>query len=135
MKNSIRITGDIIIGDPMEMVKSEEDWQLCEYGERMDKLGIKDFLCAEGEEDVPAVIDDNGNMLGSFCSDSGMVVVMRLDDLFTYNSDFYQHIDYPGNWTVINGFDGIVTAETAHGEFSLSGEGNISFHTSHEDWE
>lgn len=135
MKNSIRITGDIIIGDPMEMVKSEEDWQLCEYGERMDKLGIKDFLCAEGEEDVPAVIDDKGNMLGSFCSDSGMVVVMRLDDLLAYNNDFYKHIDYLGEWIVINGFDGIVTAEIVDGEFCLSGEGNISFHTFHEDWE
>lgn len=135
MKNSIRITGDLIIGDPMEMVKSEEDWQLCEYGERMDKLGIKDFLCAEGEEDVPAVIDDKGNMLGSFCSDSGMVVVMRLDDLLAYNNDFYKHIDYLGEWIVINGFDGIVTAEIVDGEFCLSGEGNISFHTSHEDWE
>lgn len=34
-----------------------------------------------------------------------------------------------GEWIVINGFDGIVTADVVDGEFSLSGEGNINFHT------
>ena len=28
--------GDIIITDPMYIVKSEEDWHRCEYGEKLE---------------------------------------------------------------------------------------------------
>ena len=31
--------GDIIITDPMYIVKSEEDWHRCEYGEKLEELG------------------------------------------------------------------------------------------------
>ncbi len=62
--NDVTLKGDIIIGDPCEMVKSGKDWQLCALGERMEKLGIKSFLFVEFSEDRPRkkVIEGKGSV-------------------------------------------------------------------------
>lgn len=132
MENRLEISGDIIIGDPCEMVSTEEDWQLCQWGEHMEKLGIDDFLSVEFEEDVPKIVDDNGNILGTFCTDSCRVAVMRLNDLLTYNKNFDQHITYPENWTIIKDFNGTITYEMIDEAGVLTGIGNISFRTMYE---
>ena len=36
--------GDIIITDPMYIIKCEEDWHLCEYGEKLEALNIGTYL-------------------------------------------------------------------------------------------
>ena len=125
----MKFLGDIIIGDPCEMVKSEEDWQLCEWGERMEKLGIETFLFVEFEEDAPMVVDENGNTLGSFCTDSCAVVVTRLQELLSYNPQFSQHIEYPENWTVIKNFDGVISSKVVRDNTFIVGKGNINFKT------
>lgn len=132
MENRLEISGDIIIGDPCVMVSTDEDWQLCQWGERMEKLGIKDFLCAEFEEDNPKIVDDNGNILGTFCTDSCRVVVMRLNDLLAYNKSFDDHIRYPQNWTIIKDFSGMITYEMIDESGFFTGNGNVSFHTEYE---
>ncbi len=129
MQNKLKINGDIIIGDPCEMVKSEEDWEICEYGSRMDKLGINNFMCVEYEEDAPDVIDENGNIIGSLCTDSGMIVVTKLIDLLNYDPEFNQHITYPENWTVIKNFNGDIEVRENDDSVQLIGKGNISFFT------
>lgn len=129
MENRLEICGDIIIGDPCEMVNSEEDWELCEYGSHMERLGIIDFLCTDFEEDCPEIIDNNGNILGSFCTDSCRVVIARLDDLIKYDPTFDQHLAYPENWTVIKGFEGYIEAIEIDDEMHIIGNGNISFDT------
>ena len=129
MKRKLDIKGTIIIGDPCEMVKSNEDWQLCHWGEHLEKLGLRDFLYVEFEEDCPDVVDREGNKLGSFCTDSAVVVVLLLDDLLKYNPEFNDHITYPQNWTIIKDFCGTIKPKTIAGEKYIIGEGNISFHT------
>ena len=123
MDKYIVISGDIIIGDPCEMVKSEEDWQACEWGEHLENIGFKNYICAEMEEECPNVIDGNGKMLGTFCTDSCMVAIVKLDDLLAYNPTFDQHISYPKNWTIIKDFNGTIKVE----DNVITGDGNISF--------
>lgn len=129
MKKKLKICGDIIIGDPCEMVKSEEDWELCEYGTHMDKLGINNYMCIEYEEDAPDVIDNNGNIIGSFCTDSCMLVITKLSSLLEYNSEFNQHIMSPDNWTLIENFDGDIEVKETDDGIQLIGKGNICFYT------
>lgn len=128
-----KFSGTIIIGDPCEMVKSEEDWQLSEYGEKFDKLGIKNYLWIESEEDSPIVKDVNGKDLGSFCTDSALIVVILLDELLQYNPQFNQYIEYPENWTVIENFDGIVSSFEKDERVYIQGKGNINFITTYDD--
>lgn len=101
----------------------------------MEKLGIKDFLCVEFEEDVPKIADDNGNILGTFCTDSCRVAVMCLNDLLTYNKSFDEHIKYPENWTIIKNFIGTVAYEVIGEKSFIIGKGNISFQTIDEIYE
>ena len=129
LANQIEFNGDIIIGDPCEMVTSEQDWEICEYGEHFERLGIEKFLWFEYDECEPAVYDDNNNRLGSFCTDSSVIAVMYLEDLLKYNNSFDQHITYPENWTVIHNFIGTVCAETDDNNTVIVGKGNICFHT------
>ena len=132
MEKHFEISGDIIIGDPCEMVCSEDDWQLCQWGNHMEKLGIKDFLYVEFEEDATTIVDNKGSVLGTFCTDSCAVVVMRLNDLLLYNKSFNQHITYPENWTVIKDFSGTITSEVIDDTSFIVGNGNISFRTIYE---
>ncbi len=129
--NKKSFKGTIIIGDPCEMVKSEEDWQLSKYGKNLDKLGFKNYLFIEFEEECPIVKDSNNNELGSFCTDSALIVVTLLDELLQYNPQFDQHIEYPENWTVIENFEGIVSGFEKDGCKFIQGKGNINFITTY----
>jgi len=129
MANEVAFKGDILIGDPCEMVKSGKDWQLCAWGERMEALGIETFLYADFQEDCPNVVDEQGNVLGSFCTDSSAVVVTTLQELLRYNKEFDQHIKYPKNWTVIKDFEGTVSVKNLNGEKVIEGKGSINFRT------
>lgn len=132
MKRKQRFNGTIIIGDPCEMVKSEEDWQLSLYGEKMEKIGIKEYITIEFDEDIN-VVDDSGNILGSFCTDSSLITVMYLDDLLRYNLDFDQHIKYPENWAIIKDFNGEISYKSKNYTVTIYGNGNINFKTIEEE--
>ena len=84
-KKKEHFEGTIVIGDPCSMVSCEEDWQTAKWGERMDALGIGAFLSIEFEEDIREIVDDRGPVLGEFCTDSCVVVVVGLEDLLKYN--------------------------------------------------
>ncbi len=129
--NKKSFKGTIIIGDPCEMVKSEEDWQLSKYGKKLNKLGFKKYLFIEFEEECPVVIDSSNNKLGSFCTDSALIVVTLLDELLQYNPQFDQHIEYPENWTVIENFEGIVSSFEKDDCKFIQGKGNINFITNY----
>lgn len=121
------ITGDIIIGDPCEMVCTEEDWQLCEWGEHMEKLGINNYLYIDFKDEAQKIVDNSKNILGTFCTDSSAIVIMKLDDLLNYNKTFNQHIVFPENWTIIRKFKGTITSEFINDRCVIKGYGNICF--------
>ena len=101
--------GDIVITDPMYIVKSEEDWHRCEYGEKLEALNIFTYITSgNGDEFASDVISlDTPKRLGEFGSDSCMVSVMLLNEVRQYNSDFDKDLG-KHCYTVIKDFDGEV---------------------------
>lgn len=124
----MKFKGDIIIIDPSSAVKSEDDWQLCKFGEDMSKLGFKQYLYIDmGDEYGNKVLDtDSGQVIGKFCTDSCALVVLDFDELMKYNPDFSDHIDWPNSNTIIRQFDGTITLEEEE-PYSIVGKGNINF--------
>ena len=101
--------GDIVITDPMYIVKSEEDWHRCEYGEKLEALNIFTYITSgNGDEFASDVISlDTPKRLGEFGSDSCMVSVMLLNEVRQYHSDFDKDLG-KHCYTVIKDFDGEV---------------------------
>lgn len=101
--------GDIIITDPMYIVKCEEDWHYCEYGENLEALNICTYITSgHGDEFASDVISlDTPERLGEFCSDSCMVSVMLLSEVRQYNFDFDKDLG-KHCYTIIKNFDGEV---------------------------
>ncbi len=141
----MRFFGDILITDPCYLMKSNDDWKRCEFGERLEVLGIDHYYCRDTiEGDWSCTISDaeTGGKLGEFCADSGMVVVALLSEVLRYNPNFDYHIKKPWTAAVINGFDGeideeIITLNIDSGdehpveyyELHIIGRGNINFIT------
>ena len=123
----MKFKGDIIILDPCSAVKCESDWQECGWGMDMGKLGFTRFLCLdEGADSCSTVRNaDTGEILGHFCTDSAVLVLMDFDELLAYNPGFSDHVKYPDSCTVIRGFDGDVTIENG----CFIGRGNVNFVT------
>lgn len=127
---SLAFKGTIIIGDPCEMVISEDDWDKSMYGEKMDLIGFENYLSFEFEEDSPKVINcDTRKKIGSYCTDCCMICIVYLEELLKYNSDFNQHIEYPENWTVIENFNGCISILNNKDYLSIVGQGNVNFYT------
>ena len=101
--------GDIVITDPMYIVKSEEDWHRCEYGENLEALKIFTYITSgNGDEFASDVISlDAPERFGEFASDSCMVSVMLLSEVRQYNFDFDKDLGQYC-YTVIKDFDGEV---------------------------
>lgn len=101
--------GDIVITDPMYIIKNEEDWHRCEYGEKLEALDIFTYITAgNGDEFGSDIVPlDTHESLGEFCSDSCMVSVMLLSEVRQYNPDFDKDLgEYC--YTIIRNFDGDV---------------------------
>ena len=101
--------GDILITDPMYIVKCEEDWHLCEYGENLEELHICTYITsARGDEIGCDVVScDTSEKLGEFCSDSCMVSIMSLAEVREYNPEFDKELG-KHCYTIIKNFEGEV---------------------------
>lgn len=109
--------GSIIITDPCYIIRrnnplTEDDWDACLYGEEMENLGIKKYMTRNtiyGDWSCTTFNSDNGEKLGEFCADSGMVSVFDLDEVLSYNPD-YKNVIIERPWTVtlIKNFKGTV---------------------------
>lgn len=92
----IRFDGDIIIIDPSQFISefNPDDWDKCNYGENLEELGIKNFLCPtenpiEGEDWVGSVYAvATKHKLGSFWMSSEYVGVFLLEEVLKYNPEF-----------------------------------------------
>ena len=124
----MKFKGDLIILDPCSAVKCETDWQACGWGTDMGKLGFTRFLCLEEGADCCRTVrnTDTGELIGRFCTDSAVLVLLDYDELLAYHPDFRDHEKYPDTCTVIRGFDGDVTVENG----GFAGRGSINFVTS-----
>ncbi len=127
--------GDIIITDPVYIVKDDCDWGECEYGEALEMLGINTYFTTGNGDSVGNLIvnTDTKKVLGEFGSDSCMVSVMLLDELLAYNPTC---LDKLGQhcYTILKGFDGTVERIEIEDEeddqyWALVGKGSINFIT------
>ncbi len=109
MENGKYFNGSIVIADPCYFMKSDEDWQKCEWGKRMDVLGFSDFLLIEFPEDCQLVFDcDTKELLGGVCSDSCQLVVVYKNELQQYRDDYEQSFYAEENRAIIDDFNGKV---------------------------
>jgi len=134
MKKKGRFKGTIIIGDPCEMVKNDEDWQTSKWGEKMHLIGFNNYVSFEFEEDRKNIVNyDSKEIIGTYCTDSCMVCIVYLEELLKYNPTFNQHIEYPDNWTVIKDFDGKIIVKIKDDYPVVFGKGNVNFYTESND--
>ena len=132
----MRFDGDIIITDPCYIINNDnavkrDDWELCEYGEDMSVIGIKNCVTSDtgcGDWSCTVFEENSNKKLGEFCADAGMVGVFLLDDVLKYNPKFDYHTEKPWTTTLIKDFHGevdIITNENF--EVEVVGVGNINF--------
>lgn len=133
------------------------DWELCNYGEDMEAIGIKNYICRDtlyGDWSCTTYNSNTKEILGQFCADAGMVGVFLLEEVLKYNPEFDYHIERPWTTTLINDFDGEIDFEIIHTEgvceddskfhnkgdkweddqVSVVGKGNINFETHQTGW-
>ena len=97
----------------------------------MDKLGFTSYLVHPTivGDWVCNVIEDSGEVLGTFTADAGLVGVFLLDEILEHNPDFKEYTN-PVCYTIIRNFDGdveiIEDVEMGSNVF-VSGLGNINF--------
>lgn len=121
--------GDIIITDPCYICK-DGDWEKCGYGDNMEALGIKNYICRDticGDWSCTTYNSKTREKIGEFCADSGMVAVFLLDEVLKYNPDFDYHIERPWTTTLIKDFDGDIDFKVVDDEVKVVGNGNIDF--------
>lgn len=150
----MKFKGNIIITDPSYIIRSEHhdtnpitenDWDSCDYGDKMEVLGIKTYLTRNTESSnwsCSTYEKDTHKKLGSFCADTRLVSVFLLDEVLAYNPNFDYHIKRPWTTTLIENFDGEIkievvnikyedkeTGEIMDEEARIIGKGNINFYT------
>lgn len=124
--------GDVIILDPANVAKDEEDWQLvlADTYDRveLEKIGIDTYISFDAMGESRAkVVNEDGNVLGEFCTDSCLICILRMEDLLKYNPQFEDHIKYPGSCTLISNFKGEILIEEGE-NVSVNGTGTEHFH-------
>lgn len=115
--------------------RPHDDWDRCNYGEAMERLGLTTFLCDStiyGDWSCTTFDSDTKKEIGKFCADAGMVGVFLLDEVLKYNPDFDYHINRKWTTTLIKDFHGTVELhcdEDRNGdkEVTVVGKGNINF--------
>lgn len=130
----MKFKGDIIITDPCYICK-DGDWDKCDYGENMEILGIKNYICRDtivGDWSCITYNSDTNEQIGEFCADAGMVAVFLLDEVLKYNPKFDYHTEKLWTTTLIKDFDGevnfeIETNNDGEDEVIVVGKGNINF--------
>lgn len=107
-------------------------WSDCDYGDNMEILGIKNYICRGtiyGNWSCTTYNLDTNKKLGNFCADAGLVAIFLLDEVLKYNPDFDYHTNRKWTTTLIKNFIGEVNFEVFNNEVKVIGKGNINFYT------
>ena len=113
------------------------DWDVCNYGENMNHLGLKKFIIADtiyGPWSC-TVYNLRQQMLGRFTSDSGLVGVFLLDEILEYNPKWDLHLSRPYCASLLPNFEGEVCIINSGGNLAgdcdvrVIGKGNFAFYS------
>lgn len=126
----MKYKGTLIITDPCYIVKSDEDWHLCEFGERLDLLGIPTFLSCDRLPSAGFVRNlTEDRIIGEYCTDSCVTSIMSYDELMAYYPDCLKNLAQHC-YTLISDFDGeVAIIEDVKGKTAFVGTGKPSFTT------
>lgn len=123
-----------------------DDWRKCEYGDNIKVLGITHYLCRSiiyGDWSWTTYNSDTNEVLGHFCTDTGLIAVFDLEEVLEYNPNFNKWIEEHSRCvTKIPNFTGEVSIEVVdisnqespnggfeNKEVRVIGKGNINFYT------
>lgn len=105
--------------------ENQTDWQLCNYGYNLEKLGFTNFITRNtlyGDWGC-TTYNQHNKSIGTFCADAGLVSVLLLDEVLKYNPDYDDHINNQHCVTVIKDFKGtvqvIVKEDKEYNEYNL----------------
>lgn len=105
-------------------IRPHDDWDRCNYGSKLEKLGLSTFLSAStiyGDWSCTTYNSDTKEAIGKFCADAGLVGVFLLDEVLKYNPNFDYHVKRLWTTTLIKDFHGTV-------ELSLNCKDDNRFH-------
>lgn len=91
--------------------ENQDDWDVCDYGYKMDNLGLKTWMTRDtlyGDWSCHTFNSDTKEVLGQFCADSGMVGVFELNEVLKYNPHFDNHVEKTWTATTIHNFHGTI---------------------------
>lgn len=137
--------GDILITDPCYIIRAKhhgtipitkDDWNTCNYGYNMKKLGINHYMTRDtlyGDWSCTTFDSGTKEPIGSFCADAGLVSVFLLDEVLKYNPDYDWYITKPYTATVIKNFKGTVRFVVKYQDGYYEDE--TEYHRKGEHWE
>lgn len=134
---AVNFEGDIIITDPRYFINDKDDWENSDCGRYMEPDDGFDMFTSYmardtlyGDWSCTVYNVDNGNELGTFAADAGMVGVYLLDEVLKYNPTF----DY-NQWVVahIKDFSGTVQFVVIHTEGTYTED--TEYHKKGDKWE
>lgn len=122
----VEFDGDILITDPCYIIRAKhhgtipitkDDWNTCNYGHNMKKLGINYYMTHDtlyGDWSCTTFDLDTKEPIGRFCADAGLVSVMLLDEVLKYNPDYDCNKETEYAATIIRNFKGTIQFVVKH---------------------
>lgn len=127
---------DKLSSELRESWEKDDDWRKCHHGDRMDLLGINNYLISDtiyGDWSCTTFNTDTKESIGNFCADAGMVGVFLLDEVLKYNPDYDDHINKTWTTTLIKNFTGEIWIEKRHNTGIY--ESTTEYHKKGDTWE
>lgn len=123
---SMKFDGDIIITDPCYVINKKTSGRI-DYDDKeaWAALGVKNCMARDtiyGDWGCTVFDTDDGQVIGEFCADSGMVAVFLLDEILKYNPEFDYHINRKWTTTLIKDFNGLVQFVVEEEKYEYNGK-------------
>lgn len=142
----MKFNESIIITDPCYIIRDrrfmpqmyEDDWNSCSWGEDMEALGIKNYMVSSsGVGDWrfslrKGKLDSEGDLIGNFCTDSGLIGVFNHSQVLEYNPFFERWLgNRVGLAVILKDFQGNVkfTKNKDTGFVHIVGTGSLDFYS------
>lgn len=138
---------DLLITDPIYFINDSDIWEEnCEElanNRSLDRIGLTTGIihgCGDVYRDQ--IVDEDGTVLGCFCSDSYTIACVRLDEAMAINPELADDIENsPNCYTIIKDFTGdvefISKKEKYYDEqlvmITIIGRGTTNFHSDFEE--
>lgn len=117
---------------------AQSDWDICDYGRSLSRIGFSKFCVSDlgyGYGSYAVYEANTKSFMGQFCSDTGVIAVMDLEEVLSYDESFDKFNtmpwavcfipNYSGNISIINKND----KAGVEADISIVGSGNMKFYS------